>query len=148
MLPFIFDETIVPYSIDVDQQHHLVIAKFWGVFGSNELEDELAEMDRMGPFDNRYRLLNVFAELMQYAASTDALRNTARERTGLKWPEKRPFHPRTKRVIVAPTDTIFGLARLYDAEAYNDELTVVRTITEAAAELGMDVADIDMTFPV
>jgi hypothetical protein len=85
---------------------------------------------------------------VRYTVSTDALRHVVRRRTGYKWAEKLSFHPNAKRVIVAPTDTTYGLARLYDTETYKQDSIVVPTITEAAAELGMDVADTDTSFPV
>lgn len=137
----------MPFSIEIDHKQHLVIAKFWGVFDSSEFEEELAAMDRLGPFNESYRLLHAFSELVQYVVSTDALRNAARRRSEWKWPEKLPFHPDAKRVIFAASDLVFGLARLYDTETYKEEFTVVRTIAEAAAELAMDVADIDASFP-
>ena len=140
----------MPYSIDIDHKHHLVIAKVWGTFNSDGFKEALDTLDRMGPFDESYRLLEVFHELTKITVPANELRVVANRRSEATWPEKAALHPNAKRVVLAPTDFIFGVNRLYDAEAYSSGLqfSIVRTITEAAAELGMDAADIDMSFPV
>jgi hypothetical protein len=140
----------LPFAIEVDQKHILVIVKYWGLFDLNTFEEELAAIDGMGPFDHRYRLLTVFDEHLQVGASTEQLRSVAQQRfKGLR-SKQLPFHPKAKRVILAPSDLVFGLARLYGVEVANTDIqhSVVRTITEAAAELGMAAADIDTSFPV
>jgi hypothetical protein len=140
----------LPFSIEIDQKRYLVIVKYWGIFDLKALEEELAALDGMGPFDDRYRRLTVFDEHLQIVVSTDQLRSMAQQRSkGLRW-KQLPFHPKAKRVIVAPFELAFGLARLYGGEVANTDIqhTVVRTITEAAAELGMDAADLDTSFPV
>jgi hypothetical protein len=140
----------MPYSIDVDQKHHLVTTKFWGVLDLKELQDSMATLDELGPFGKAYRCLQVFQEQLQLDLTADQLRYFAHERSGGLGPKQLPFDLKAKRVVVAPAAVAFGLARLYDAEFYKSGavLTIVHTITEAAAELGMDAADIDVTFPV
>jgi hypothetical protein len=127
-----------------------VIVKYWGLFDLNTFEEELAALGGMGPFDDRYRRLTVFDEHLQIGVSTDQLRSMAQQRSkGLRC-KQLPFHPKAKRVIVAPSDLAFGLSRLYGGEVPSTDIqhTVVRPINEAAAELGMDAADIDTSFPV
>ena len=140
----------MPFSIKVDQKHHLLIIKFWGVVDASGFEEELTALDSMGPFDEHYRALQIYHEHVQYNVSAALLRDAARTRSEGESPKQLPLHPKAKRVTVAPTDLIFGLNRLLAAELYRSgaEYTIVRTITEAAAELGMDVADIDASFPV
>jgi hypothetical protein len=148
--PLIVGETILAYSIDVDQKHNLVIVKFWGLLDASGFEEELTAVDSMGPFGEHYRALQIYHEHAQYTVSADLLREAARQRSVGKSPKQLPLHPKGKRVTVAPTDIIFGLNRLLAAELYGSgaEYTIVRTITEAASELGMQVADIDASFPV
>lgn len=138
----------MPFSIEVDQQHHLVLVKVWGVFDSSGFKDGLIALNGMGPFDESYRLLEVFHELVQIEIPAHELRTVANRRSGAQWPENASLHPQAIRVVVAPADLAFGVNRLYDAEVNSSgvQFTVVRNVTEAAALLGMDAADIDMTF--
>ena len=82
--------------------------------------------------------------------TADQLRSVAHQRSGELGPKQLPFDLKAKRVMVAPVAVAFGLSRLYNSEFQKSgaELTVVRTITEAAAELCIEPADIDVTFPV
>ena len=123
--------------------------KFWGVVDLKDFEDAMAALDGLGPFDKRYRYLQVFQEHLKLDVSADQIRSVAHQRSEGLQPKQLPFHPKAKRVMLAPTALSFGLSRLYDAEFYKSgaELTVVRSVTEAAAELGMAAADIDVTFP-
>jgi hypothetical protein len=140
----------LPFSIEVDQKHFLVILKVWGVLEPTEYKAHIIAVKDLGPFDEQYRLLRLPHEHVKIDVPTDQIRSQARLLSKWRWPEQLAFHPKAKRVFVAPTNLAFGLNRLYGAELFQSgvEFTIVRTITEAAAELGMDVADIDVSFPV
>ena len=74
-----------------------------------------------------------FSLVTEFAASSDAIRNLARQEPAMPDAVHRP------RVLVAPSTHVFGIARMFQivGEHKRPSLTVVRTLDEAFAALGV-----------
>jgi hypothetical protein len=74
-----------------------------------------------------------FSLVTEFAATTDTIRNLARQEPAMPDAVNRP------RVLVAPATHVFGIARMFQivGERKRPSLTVVRTLDEAFAALGV-----------
>ena len=74
-----------------------------------------------------------FSFVSEFAATSDAIRNLARQEPAMPDAVNRP------RVVVAPATHLFGIARMFQivGQHKRPSLTVVRTLDEAFAVLGV-----------
>ena len=121
----------VPYHFEFDFEHKILLTVMEGEIQGPEIEtigqDMRARIARMQPAAGISDLtgvtnFNVPGEIMRSAA--------------LQPP---PFLPETPRFIVAPTDFLYGMSRMYELAADRPQgiLQVVRTREEALSALGI-----------
>lgn len=70
-----------------------------------------------------------FTDIKNFDVPSHSLRTAALEPS--------PYPEETPRYIVAPTDYLFGMARMYELVSNRPKLHVVRTRAEALAEIGV-----------
>ena len=75
-----------------------------------------------------------FSFVTEFAATSDLIRSLARQEPAMPDAANRP------RFIVAPAEHLFGISRMFQivGEPKRPQLTVVRTIEEAFAALGVE----------
>ncbi len=121
----------MPHRFEFDFQHKILLTIMEGEIEGAEIqtidEDMRARIVRMQPAVGISDLtgvtnFNVPGEIMRSAA--------------LRRP---PFPPETPRFIVAPTDVLYGMSRMYElvADRPHGKLQVVRTREEALSTLGI-----------
>src|SRR5579862_4575092 len=124
------------FVFDFDPTHQILRSTFSGEVS----DDELLNHQRMGlllvtSLDPRFAIIDLSAA-DPFAVTVEGIRALA------KLP---PAMPKTDRprVIVAPSDHTFGMARIFEieGEATRPSLHVVRSLKEACAILGVEMAD-------
>lgn len=121
----------MPHHFEFDSEHkilRLVLeADIEGEEYSQLTADLRAQIRRMRPVAG----ITDGSSITNFNVTSQALRSAALEGS--------PYPPATPRYIVAPTDYLFGLARMYELIGNHSEgrLQVVRKMEEALAELGV-----------
>jgi hypothetical protein len=115
-------------SYRIDPQRRLVLTRGWGVLSAQELLDITSQILVDPRFDPTYRSLGDLREVTQIDMDTLATAHTAA--TPL-------FLPGTRRAIVATSDAVFGMARMFAsfAERAGQEVRVFRELHHAEAWL-------------
>ena len=115
-----------------DTQHPLV----YSVFSGEVTDEDFAEHMRVLLADPRFESampeLVDLREVTGVSLSADTIPSSARS----------PLHaPQARRAVVAPTDFLFGLARMYQAyrgDVGESQFSVFRTLPPALAWLGLE----------
>ena len=121
----------MPYHFEFDSKHRILLLAYEGDVQSSEIEEANRDMGQhvaqlkpsVGMADlSAVKTLDVSAETLRAAAKRPS-----------PYPEESP------RFIVAPTDYLFGMARMYEifADRPHGKLRVVRSLEEALAALGV-----------
>lgn len=119
----------MPAHFTIDVSRRLVISTFEGPTTLPEIVG-LAPLIRAHPdFDPDFSEIIDCTRIITNNISTDAIRSLSRG--------EQIFNPTSKHVVVAPTDYIFGLARMGQtfAEQTMPNVIVVRTMEEALKQL-------------
>lgn len=120
------------YRFDFDPVHGILRTRFEGVVTDEELVEFYREAVEQVALTNPARGLIDFSACTRLEASVGTVRMLARTPPAMPQPER-------PRVIVAPGDRTFGMARIFEIEG---EITrpnthVVRTVGEALSILGV-----------
>lgn len=108
-------------SYKIDQVRRLVITRGWGVLAARELFDVTSQILLDPRFDPTYRSLGDLREVTEIAVDTMATAETAA--TPL-------FTAGTRRAIVATSDAVYGMARMFAsfAERSGQEVRIFRDL--------------------
>ena len=121
----------MPHHFEFDDEHRILLLVLEGNVEGEEYSSLTAELraqaKRMLPLAG----ITDSGGITNFNVSSQALRSAALE--GSPYPEATP------RYIVAPSDYLFGLARMYELVGNHSEgrLKVVRKMEEALADLGV-----------
>jgi hypothetical protein len=119
------------YHFEFDSEHRILLAVLEGDVEGTEIErindDIRAHVARMKPFAG----ISDFAAVKEFNVPSQSMRAAALQPS--------PYPPETPRYIIAPTDFLFGMARMYEifANRPHDKLHVVRSWDEALAAVGV-----------
>jgi len=117
-----------------DAKHHVLLARFDGAVTAETVKDMVAEArvfaERQGPCP----AIADFTAVKQFDVAADFIRSFA---------QARPVMAGHKRILVAPSDAIFGTLRMYEMHqsAGGDEPVVVRSLERAYELLSMAKPD-------
>lgn len=120
----------MPHHFEFDSEHKILRLVLEGDIKGGEYSGLTAELReqvrRMQPLAG----ITDGGSITNFDVTSQALRSAALEGS--------PYPPETPRYIVAPSDYLFGLARMYELIGNHSEgrLQVVRTMGEALVELG------------
>ena len=121
----------MPYRFEFDVEHKILLIVLEGEMVARDVESFQGEIQkRVREFDPVGAIAD-FSAVTRFDAPGDALRKAALQPA--------PFPSTTPRFIVAPTDFLFGMARMYELAANrpNEMLKVVRSMAEALNGLGV-----------
>jgi hypothetical protein len=124
----------MPHHFEFDSEHKILRLVLEGDLESDEFLRLNAEIQSQA---GRFRPLAGITDgkgLGKFKITTQALRSVAMQGS--------PYHAAIPRYIVAPTDYLFGMARMYELSGNHSEgkLQVVRSLEEALADLGVSNA--------
>jgi hypothetical protein len=119
-------------QLTIDVARRLVIHTFSGVLSDEDISDLPSKVRAHPDFDPTFFELLDFSGVTAGTVSTAAISAAAQRKTS--------FIPTARRVIIAPQDHIFGLARMGQAfaERTRPSVSVVRTMAEARKVLGIE----------
>ena len=117
------------YSID--PQRHLVLTVFDGDVSDADARAHVEALDADPQFDRK------MSELVDLRGVT----STSVTSAGIRGAASAPVHALSaRRAFVAPTDLLYGLARMYQGywnQGYDDEVAIFRSVEPALQWLGM-----------
>ena len=118
----------MPFEIRLDATKRIARTRVWGQLTDAEL---LAHRERIQALFDRRELDDRWAQIVDFmevtgfvGVSSDGVRSMA---------ERNPWPATAIRVIVAPTDEAFGLARMYQLFRHIEQVRVTRSLTDAEA---------------
>jgi hypothetical protein len=122
----------LPVNYSIDTQHPLVYTVFSGDVSNADMLEHLRSLYADPRFEASMPELVDLRGVTSVSVSSEMIPASAR------WPLHSPLAP---RAIVAPTDLLYGLARMY--QSYRDEkgeahLAIFRTLPPALEWLGRD----------
>jgi hypothetical protein len=120
------------YHFDFEQTYRLLRGSFAGSVNDEELAAFCKEAAEKIALADPLRELTDFTDVTHFKASPENIRGLARSGHAMSDPAR-------PRVILAPSDLIFGTARMYEleGEGARPHVYVVRTPQEAWAILGV-----------
>ena len=115
----------MPVRVSVDRDRRLAKRTYSGVVTSHDLLDSIHRYQHIPGFEPSFNELMDFREVENIDAPVDDIRYCATLPA--------PFLAETKRIIIAPKEIVYGLARMYQilGEDIHPNLHVVRTMEEA-----------------
>lgn len=121
----------MPHHFEFDSEHKILRLVLEGDLEGDEFLRLNAEIQSQS---GRFRPLAGITDGMglgKFKVTTQTLRSVAMQGS--------PYRAAIPRYIVAPTDYLFGMARMYELIGNHSEgkLQVVRTLEEALADLGV-----------
>ena len=125
----------VRLAIDINQR--LVISTYSGEISDAELLDQTSLIRSHPDFDPSFTEILDFRAATAVNLSTSAVQQLSQRAS--------VFNPTSVRVVIAPQDHIFGLARMGEvfAEKTKPNISVVRTVDEARKFLRRELAGLD-----
>jgi hypothetical protein len=123
----------MPVHVAVDRSKKLVITTYSGDVTDADVADQISEIRKQAPYDPAYRAITDFTQVSQFNISSNEIRSVAESESPLA---------EARRVMVAPSDLAYGTSRMFQmlASRTRPHITVVRTLGEAYAALGIDCA--------
>jgi hypothetical protein len=120
------------YQFDFEPTHRILRGRFEGDVNDADLAAFCSDAAQKVAATDPLRELTDFTDVVTFKSSAENIRRLAR--TGHEMPD-----PSRPRVIVAPSDLIFGTARMYEieGEAARPYVYVVRSLSEALAIFGI-----------
>ena len=120
------------YKFDYDSAHGILRTRFSGEVDNQELVEFYRAAGRNVALTAPLIGLTDFSAVTRFDVSAETVRQLAKSA---------PAMPQTERprIIVAPADRVFGLARIFEieGEVTRPNVHVVRTLAEAYAILGI-----------
>jgi hypothetical protein len=119
----------MPYRFEFDPEHRILLVVLEGNVGEREIltinDDIKARVTELNPSAG----VSDFSAVTTFAVASHIMRSAALQPS--------PYHEQTPRFIVAPTDLLFGLARMYQLVGYRTraKLQVVRSREEVFSAL-------------
>lgn len=118
----------MPASFTIDHERRLVLSRAWGVVEDGDLQANQREVAADPRFEPGYSQLYDFSEVTEVRATNEGVRGLVRTSV---------FARDSRRAIVAPSDIVFGMVRMYELTGDLDPrvFRVFRNIGEAMAWL-------------
>ncbi len=120
----------MPISYTIDHDRKLVVTRLWDAV----TEDQVYEHNRLlrsDPlFDPSFKQLTDMTELGEVLVGAGMIKDTARDHF---------FLPGVPRALVAPSDVVFGMARMFaiHSESMGQQIEVFRELDAAETWLGL-----------
>ncbi len=105
----------MPVTYHIESDTGMVFTRGEGMVTSAELLEHQRRLAADPAFEPGYRQLSDYSAVTHTDASWGVIHELARNT---------PFHPESRRALVAPMDLVFGLARIF--ETFSEERSNVR----------------------
>ncbi|HWY68574.1 MAG TPA: hypothetical protein VNX88_07905 [Terriglobales bacterium] len=121
----------MPVNVSVDRRRKLVITTYSGDVTDADVAHQISQVREQAPYGPAYRAITDFTQVTQFNISSSEIRSVADSESPLA---------EAQRVMVAPSDVAYGTSRMFQVLALRTRpnITVVRTLAEAYAKLGID----------
>ena len=121
----------MPLKFEIDTAKKTIICKVTGALTAQGISDFRAALQRDPAFETDLSLLFDMLGVTEFQISSAKLQQLA---------ERTPMNQKSKRAYVTPTETAFGLIRVFSAfsNANAENFQVFRDLGEARKWLGLD----------
>jgi len=120
----------MPATYTIDVARGLVVTRLWGRLTDEDLIDHQQRLRTDREFDPGFRQFADFSDVEETTIAPEVIRELARTN---------PWGAGARRAMFAPSDLLFGLARMFEMlDEQLDEVRVFRNADEARAWLGLD----------
>ena len=121
----------MPVHVSVDRNRKLVVSTYFGEVTDADVARQVSDIRQQAPYGPTYRVITDFTQVTQFNISSSEIRSVAGSESPLA---------QARRVMVAPSDVAYGTSRMFQTLALGTRpnITVVRTLAEAYAALGID----------
>lgn len=120
----------MPATYTIDVARGLVVTRLWGRLTDEDLIDHQQRLRTDPEFDPGFRQFADFSDVEETTIAPEVIRELARTN---------PWGAGARRAMFAPSDLLFGLARMFEMlDEQLDEVRVFRNADEARAWLGLD----------
>jgi len=115
----------------IDSTRNIVFSRAWGILTDDELLWHSRTLRADPRFDPAFRQVGSFLELSEVRVTAEGVRTLA---------QLNPFNRDSRRAVVAPSDLVFGLTRMFEAHTNSDpdQFRVFRALGPAFEWVGMD----------
>ena len=120
----------MPATFEIDPQRRLVTSRLWGAVTDREVFDHNSRLREDPRFNPAYQQLTDLSGVTEIGVSTGTINQTSLDQF---------FEPGTRRAIVATSDAVFGMARMFAlrAESVGQTIQVFRDEQQARDWLGI-----------
>ncbi len=133
----------MPGSYAILPAHRLVYSRAWGVLSTGVLLEHARTLAADGRFGASFAQVADLRDVVDVILTPDGVRRHA---------EANPFGAGARRAVVASSDLVYGMARMYEMLRRRDLDTfqVFRDLRSAVEWIGLDVPvdwDVTLVFP-
>jgi hypothetical protein len=120
----------MPISYLIDANRALVTTRWWGSVEDQEVLDHNGKLRTDPAFKAEYRQLIDMTGITELRVSTNLIKETALDQF---------FEPGTRRAVLASSDAVFGMARMFAllADGAGQTIEVFRVLAPAEEWLGL-----------
>lgn len=121
----------MPVQVAVDRSKKLVVTTYSGDVSDADVARQISQIKDQAPYGPAYRAITDFTQVTLFNISPNEIRSVAESQSPLA---------EAQRVIVAPSDEVYGTSRMFQslASRTRPNITVVRSLAEAYSSLGID----------
>ena len=121
----------MPVQVAIDRSRKLVVTTYPGDVSDADVARQISQIKDQAPYGPAYRAITDFTQVTLFNISSNEIRSVAESQSPLA---------EAQRVIVAPSDEVYGTSRMFQSLASRTQpnITVVRSLAEAYASLGID----------
>lgn len=127
----------MPVGYRIEPAARLVVSRGWGTMRADDLMAHTVALARDQRFAPSFHQIFQTADVTRVEGDSQALGRVA---------DNSAFGPGARRAVVAPTDLLYGMARAFEQQKddRHGEMTVFRTLAEAAAYLKLSEEDLSV----
>jgi hypothetical protein len=126
----ILADAAMPHHFEFEPVHRVLLLVLEGNMADEEmLQTDIEIRTLIGNLSPSSGITDA-SSVTSFNVSSHTIRALARRST--------PYHHGAPRFLVAPTDYLFGMARMYQISGDRERMQVVRSLDEALAALGVE----------
>lgn len=128
----------MPLDVSIHPKLNLILIRGWDTLDAADLLSAHEEIQRMDGFSPTMRQLADFSEVLTVTASSEVVRPIAKGAV---------YDPGARCAIVAGSEVVFGMGRMYQQlrDGDGESVRVCSTMEEALAWLDLTSADLPQT---
>lgn len=130
------EECVVPMSYSIDQESRMVRCRAWGTLTNEDLRDHYQQLAADPEFTPAYSQIGDLTGVVALTADSATIAEVA---------SRRVFNAEVRRAIIAPSDSAYGVSRMFaiyaeragqDVQVFRDADAAERWVANHVAKAG------------